>query len=353
MPRGFQNKRRIDLEELPPGFSDTRKDFFRFLLRKGWDLIFTLFLMSLIVFLLFYIIPSDPIAMMLGTEGSPERKAALEKILDIDKPLVERYLNSVLGLFSKDNPSLSIRFQKPVGELILPRLALSFNLAVLAFILVTLIAVPLAILSALSKHRAIDSFFSYLSDFFLAIPGFFLGIVLIIIFAFVFKQFQVGHYVPFTQGFWPHLKSLFLPALALALPKVAQAQQFYRTALLKTKEEDFIRTVKAKGASPFRLVFHHLLRNSLIPLVTSLGLIFADLITGSLIVEQVFVLPGAGRILLTAIEARDFPLAQGLILVIAAAVIIINALVDLLNALIDPRIVSPEAAVMGGEDGHV
>ncbi|MDD7401843.1 MAG: ABC transporter permease [Eubacteriales bacterium] len=321
-----------------------------FALRKVRDLVVTLALMSLLVFFLFYIIPGDPVTMILGTEASPAKRATLEDLLGLQEPAPRRYLQSVTGLFTDQNPSLSLRFQQPVRDLIGPRLALTCRMAFLAFGIVVLLVIPLGLGLALHRGSWLDRLLCGLGEFFMAVPGYFLGLVLILLFAFVFKSFTPGSYQGPEAGWGPHLASLALPCLALALPKLAQALLFFRTALAEAQDQDYVRTARSKGASRGRIVAFHLIRNALLPLVTSLGLILADLITGSLIVEQVFVLPGAGRLLLTAIEARDLPLAQALILSIATLVVVINVLVDLINAFIDPRLVSAASQAGRGED---
>ncbi len=319
-----------------------------FFLRKFRDVAATLLLMSLLVFLVFYIIPGDPITMMLGTDARPEKRAALEEELQLHQPPLLRYWHSVEGLWNHRQPSLSLRFQKPVAGLIASRLGVTMTLAILAFLIVLILCFPLAILASRRAGGWLDRLLSMGTHFFMAIPGFFLGILLILLFAFILKLVRPGYFVPLRQGFWPYLGSLFLPALAVALPKLSQAVQFLRSSLLESKNEDYVRTARSKGASEARVLFHHRLRNSLLPLVTTLGLILAELMTGSLVVEQVFVLPGIGRLLFTAIEARDLPLAQGIILTIAFIVVMINLLCDLISRLIDPRLDS--AAATGGRE---
>jgi peptide/nickel transport system permease protein len=343
MAEDKQQEKKLNNQELGPA-KLSRSDYWRFLGAKLRDLVFTLWLMSLIVFLIFYIIPGDTVTMLLGTEATPEKRAALEAELNLDQPPLERYRHSLRGLWDPDDPSISLRFRQPVRDLIAPRLGLSLGLALYGFVLIVLLSLPLSIISAWWENSWIDKLTSSLAQIFMAVPGFFLGILLILLFAFAFSSFQVGNYQPATADFWGHLQGLFLPALALALPKVAQAQQFFRAELVKAKSAPYVRTARSKGAGSWRVLFCHMFRNSLRPFVTSLGLILAELITGSLVVEQVFVLPGMGRLLFTAIETRDLPLAQGLILTIAALVILLNALVDLLNALIDPRIIAEQRA---------
>lgn len=315
-----------------------RKSFGIFLFAKLRDFLITLLLMSLLVFFIFYIVPGDPVSMIMGTEGSMEKRAALEELLGTKKPAMTRYWDSLRGLFSEETPSLSLRFQKPVKDLIAPRLGLSLELAGLSFMLCLVLAVPLAIVATRHEDSWLDRLILYCAEFFMAVPGFFMAIILILLFAFVFKNFVPGSYVPAEKSFWGHLQSLLLPAFALALPKLAQIIFFFRTALLNTKRQAFIRTAFAKGADLGRITRRHMLRNSLLPLVLSSSLVLIDMLTGSLVVEQVFVLPGVGRLLFTAIEARDLPLAQGIILSLAGLVVLVNMLADLLAAWIDPRL---------------
>lgn len=336
-----------------PGQRMRRKAFLRFLARKLRDVVATLLMMSLLVFWVFYIIPGDPVTMMLGTHATPEKKAALEAELKLDQPALTRYISSVTGLFNPHDPSLSIRFGKPVRSLIADRIGVTVTLALMAFLIILVLSFPLAILCARREGGLADRAISFTAQLFMAVPGFFLGIILILVFAFVFKIFDPGHFVPLKDGLWAHVRSLILPAFAVSLPKLSQAVQFLRTALIQGKEEDYVRTARSKGASPGRVLFVHLLRNSLLMMITTLGLILADLLTGSLVVEQVFVLPGAGRLLFTAIEARDLPLTQGIILTIACMVIFINLMSDLISRLIDPRLDSADATGGREEAGDV
>lgn len=320
--------------------------FARFFLPKFRDVLVTVLLISFLVFAVFYLIPGDPITMILGTEASAEKRVALEQELGLDRGPLEQYWRSLTGIFNKEEPSLSIRFQRPVRELLAERMGLTALLSGYAFFLIAILAFPLALLCATHENSWLDRGIGLLTQFFMAIPGFFLGIVLTLIFSWLFSSFRMLRFPGFAQGFWPALSSLTLPAIALALPRLAQAIQFLRSAIFESLQEDYVRTAKAKGSSPTRILFGHVLRNSLLPFITSLGLILAELLTGGLIVEQVFVLPGVGRLLITAIEARDLPLSQGIIMSFAILLVLINLTVDILARLIDPRLLDPN----GGQD---
>lgn len=306
--------------------------------RQGMKMLLSLFLSSLLVFFSFYALPGDPLDLMLGTEASEEKREALAAALHLDQGPMESYRRSVFGLFSQKDPVMSIRFQQPVRSLMLGRLGLSLRLAFLAFAMVLALALPLAILAVRRPQGRLDRFISGLSQFLMAIPSFFMGMLLILLFGFVFKLYRLGAYQALSSGLLAHLRSLLVPALALALPLLFRALQFLRSALLETAEADYVRTARSKGAGFWRILWVHRLRNSFLAFVTTLGVILAELITGSFLVEQIFVLPGLGRLLFTAIEARDLPLAQGIILSLAGLVILINGLADQLNAWIDPRL---------------
>lgn len=309
-----------------------------YLARKSRDMLATLLLMSLIVFLVFELIPGDPIQMILGTQGTPEKRTLLEQELHLNEAPTQRYIRSVKGLFSKADPSRSLRFRQPVRQLIGQRLQLTITLALTAFGLVILLSLPMALWCAHRPGSWLDRGMSSLSQVLMAIPGFFLGILLILLTSGLLKTFTRVNYVPPQEGLFASVRSLFLPALAVALPRLAWGIQFLRTSILEQKQKDYVRTARAFGANSQRVLTHHILRNSLLPYLTSMGLILADLLTGSLIVEQVFVLPGSGRLLLTAIESRDFPLAQGIILTLSFLVVLVGWLTDLVARWVDPRL---------------
>ena len=205
-------------------------------------------------------------------------------------------------------------------------------------LLAILVGVPLAVISARRPGGIIDTLINIVTQVGLAIPSFFSAILLTLFLAVAFRNFGGVIYRPISDGLFVSMRSLFVPAVAVAIPRVAWVVQFLRQALIEQKNHDYVRTARGKGLRPYQILTNHMLRNALVPLVTTMGIIIAELLAGSIVVEQVYNLPGLGRLLVTAIEARDFPLTQGIVLVIATAVVVIGFLVDIVNQAIDPRL---------------
>lgn len=305
--------------------------------RRFFKLFVLLFVISILLFSAFRFLPGDPAQAMLGLSASPEKVEELREKMGLNDPLHEQYLNSLTGLFSKTDPLLSYRFKKPVTSLIKDRLSLSFALTIYSFLLILLISIPLALIAAYYPEKKIDYTISVLNRVFQSIPPFFLAMLLTIFTAKVFNVFQKQFY-PHDGDFLIKLKALTLPALSIALPRLAQAFQFLRDALIEQWKKDYVWTARSQGAHEKRILLKQLLPNALVPFVTATGLVLADLLTASLVVEQVFKLPGLGRLMATAVSQRDFPLAQGLLLFFSFIIIVLNRLVDLLNRLVDPRL---------------
>ncbi|NLM18870.1 MAG: ABC transporter permease [Clostridiaceae bacterium] len=306
----------------------------QYILKKTGQMLITLLLIILIVFIMFELIPGNPARIMLGMNASQEQVAALELELGIREPLPLKIKNYFVGLMQGDL-GRSIRFDKPVGELISEAAPVTFSLAIYAFILIVALAVPLALLAARKQGSFLDNSIRFVTETTLAIPPFFLAIILMLIFRTTQLGLSSGQGNLASPGF---LRKFLMPSLAIALSRVAMALEFLRDAIIEQKKMFYTRAAVGKGASKSRIMFFHIFRNSLVPFVTVLGLILAEVFGGSIIVEQVFLLPGLGRLLVTAVEARDFPLTQGIIILLAIVVIIVNFLVDFINQFIDPRI---------------
>lgn len=300
-------------------------------------MVVTLLIIVVAVFLMFYVIPGSPARIMLGMDAPQEKVELLEEELGLNDPLPVRFVRYLGGLL-KGNPGNSVRFGEPVGDMIAQRLPVTLTLAFLSFAMVLLIALPLGILAAHKPGGPVDTAIHIISEVHLAIPAFFMAILLRLVAAAVWPALGNAAYVPPEESGSDFLFAMILPALAIALPRVALVVQFLRDALVEQKGMDYVRTAKSKGASKRRILFGHVLRNSLVPVVTTLGLVLAEVIGGSVIIEQVFMLPGVGRLLVTAVESRDFPLTQGIVLFIACGVVLLSFLVDLLNQVIDPRL---------------
>ncbi|NLJ70667.1 MAG: ABC transporter permease [Clostridiaceae bacterium] len=310
----------------------------RYLLKKAGQMLITLLLIVLIVFIMFELIPGSPARIMLGMNASQEQVAALESELGIHEPLPLKINKYFVGLLQGDLGH-SIHFDKSVGELINEAAPVTFSLAMYAFVLIIVLSVPLALLAARKQGSFLDNSIRFVTETTLAIPPFFMAIILMLIFRTTQLGLSSGRGNLESLGF---LRKFFMPALAIALSRVAMALEFLRDAIIEQKKLFYTRAAVGKGATKSRILFFHIFRNSLVPYVTALGLILAEVFGGSIIIEQVFLLPGLGRLLVTAVEARDFPLTQGIIILIATVVIIVNFLVDFINQFIDPRLRSSD-----------
>lgn len=308
-----------------------------YIIRRILLFIVTIGLVSLITFAVFQVMPGDPIRIMLGPEADEAQIATLEAQLGLDQPLHTQYFDWVGGLFTGDMGQ-SIRFSKPVSELIMDRLPVTISLAIMTLIIVVVVAIPLGIFVAQRQNKLSDVVFSTVTQLGMAIPSFWLGMLLILYLGMNFDFFSVSGYVPWTESITGALGSLLLPALTIAIPQIAVKFRYVRNAILEQLRLDYVRTLRSKGIKEKMVLYKHVLRNSMIPILTIFGLITAEVIAGTIIVEQVFGLPGVGKLLISSISYRDFPLVQGIVMYITLAVVFINFLVDILYSILDPRI---------------
>jgi peptide/nickel transport system permease protein len=311
----------------------------RLLLHRLTDLAVVLLGVSVIVFLMIRFIPGDAVAIMLGanTEVTPERVAELRARIGLDRPLVEQYLHWA-GAALRGDLGTSLWTGRPVAGEILTHLGPTLELTVLALILGAGLAVPLGCLMAQTRGRRADVLMRVGAIAGLTIPSFWLGIVLILALSQLAPGFASLGYVPFAQDPVGNLQRMVLPAVALGLPILANLSRLVRSAMLDALGQDYIRTARAKGAREGVVVFKHALRNALIPFVTSVGIMTGYLLGGAIVVEQVFAIPGLGRLILGAIAERNYPLIQATILVVTVGFVLVNFLVDLLYVVIDPRV---------------
>ena len=307
-----------------------------YLARRLGALIATLLAASLVVFIVLEVLPGDPALLMLGTEAQEDTLAALRRQMGLDRPPVERYVLWIAGLLSGDLGT-SHTYGVPVAKLIADRLAVTGPLAGLAVMLSTLVAIPLGMLAAARHNRAGDYGVMAFSQIGMAIPNFFFGIMLILVFAVDLGWFDAGGFPGWRDDWAAGLRALLLPALALALPEAAILARVARSAVLETLREDYVRTARAKGLAQGSVLWRHVLRNALIPIATIVGLQFAFLLAGAIIIENVFTLPGLGRLILQAIHQRDLIIIKDVVVLLAAMVVAVNFLVDVLYAGIDPR----------------
>ncbi len=297
----------------------------------------TLLLISLLAFLAFQIIPADPVTKLLGTDYTPERAAALRHELGLDRNVLVRYLDWLAGFVTGDL-GVSYSYGMPVSEVMAGKGAVTASLSVMAWLLVIAISIPLGITLARWQGRRLDRVFVAMNQVFMAIPPFFLGILFTYVFGMVLKLFVPGGFVQPEEGLGGFFGYLFFPALAIALPKAAMVTKLLRSSILNQMGQDYVRTAYSRGNSRWSVIRTHVLRNAVLPVVTFVSMTLADIVAGSIIVEQVFALPGLGRLLLASISNRDYPVVQCIVVIIAAVVVFMNYLADVVTQYIDPRI---------------
>ncbi len=300
----------------------------------------TLLAASIVVFAVLEILPGDPAQLMLGTTATPDAVAALREQLGLSQPILWRYLNWLGGLLTLDF-GRSYTYSVPVIDLIIERIGVSLPLAIISLFLSTAIAIPVGLFAAARRGRAADAISMGLSQFGVAVPNFWFALILIYVFAVWLRLVPAGGFPGWSAGIRPALTALILPAFALALPQAAILARVTRQALLEVLGEDYIRTARAKGMPWRHVLWRHALRNAMIPVLTILGLQFAFLLAGTIIIENVFYLPGLGRLIFQAITQRDLIVVEGVVMLLVAAVVIVNLLVDLSYAIVDPRLRAP------------
>ena len=311
----------------------------RVLLARLLDLVVVLFGVSIIVFLMIRLIPGDAVAIMLGanTEITPERMAELKSRVGLDRPIVEQYLLWA-GAALRGDFGTSLWTGHPVATEIMTHLWPTLELTLLSLVIGAVLAVPVGCLMAQTRGGAADVAMRVGAIAGLTIPSFWLGIVLILLLSSFAPSFASLGYVPFSEDPVGNLQRMLLPSFALALPILANLSRLVRSAMLDALGQDYIRTARAKGLSEGRVVYKHALRNALIPFLTSVGIMTGYLLGGAIVVEQVFAIPGLGRLILGAIAERNYPVIQATILVVTAGFVLVNFLVDFLYMIVDPRV---------------
>jgi len=295
---------------------------------------------SLVVFAVIEVVPGDPAAYMLGMNASPEAVAALRAELGLDMGPVARYVAWTTGMLRGDF-GVSYTYRTPVAGMIADRLWISLPLALYALALSTLIAFPVGVWAAARRGAAVDAGVMGATQLGVAVPNFWFAMLLVLVFAVNLRWFSAGGFPGWEAGPLAAIKALTLPAIALALPQASILARVMRSALLDTLDEDFIRTARAKGLSRGQALRRHALRNALIPVLTIIGLQFSFLLAGAIIIENVFFLPGLGRLVFQAISQRDLIVVESVVMLLVFAVILVTFVVDLAYAAVDPRLRRP------------
>ena len=297
----------------------------------------TLLLVTLLAFIAFSIIPGDPTDAILGLNATEEQIAALRAQLGLDLPLWQRYLHWLGGLFTGDL-GISYNFDMPVADLLSICIVPTLTLALMALVLIIVISIPLGLFAARHEGSAIDKILTVSNQIFMSIPNFVIGIGLVFLFGLVIRIFSPGAYVKPQDNLLKYLWYMLFPSLAVALPKSAMTVKMLRSSILSELKSDYVRTAYSKGNSRASALRRHVLRNAMIPVVTFLANTIAELVAGSIVVEQVFTVPGLGQMLISSIGNRDYPVVQAIIVLVAFVVVLCNFLADLLYRVMDPRL---------------
>lgn len=309
----------------------------KYFVKKVVSMAVTLLVVAFLVFLAFAVIPGDPATSRLGTEATPARVEALREEMGLNKPLPVRFGLWLNGFFKGDLGS-SYSYNMPVKDMIRDKLPVTLTLTFMAFVMMIAAAVPVGLYTAWHNGGKADHIISVVNQVIMAVPPFFSGIMITYVFGLLLHLFTPGGYISYQTSVPGFIGYLFFPAAAIALPKAAMAAKLLKSSMVKESVQDYARTAYSRGNSTGQVMYRHLLKNALVPVVTFLGMALADMIAGSIIVEQVFGVPGLGRILLSSISNRDYPVVQAVIVCVAFLVIAINFLVDFIYHKIDPRI---------------
>ena len=309
----------------------------KFILKKIGTLIITLVIISFLSFLAFSLIPGDAAVASLGMDADEAAIEALREELGLNRPIYIQYGDWLFSALQGDFGE-STQYHLPVRDLVSQRLPATVTLALYSMGMILVVSFPLGLLGTRRPNGVLDTSLTVLSQIGMAIPQFFLGILLIFFFGIVLSWFTVGGYVSYKEDLGGFLSFLILPAVAVAVPKCATMTRYIRNAVVAQKKMDYVRTARGKGNPEHRILLHHVLINVMMPVVTMLAMMAADVLAGSIVVEQVFNIPGLGRLLITSISNRDYPVVQAIVLYMAAAVVIMNTVADVAYQRLDPRV---------------
>ena len=300
-------------------------------------LLLTMVIVSLLAFVAFDLISGDPATAMLGTEATPEKVAALREQLGLNRPLMVRYGEWLLGFFTGDL-GVSYSYRQPVWDLIAPKVLVTLCLSGLTFVLIVAVSIPLGLRSARSSGGILDGVRTLVNQLCMAVPPFFTGILLSWLFSTLLRWFVHGQFPGLDKDLGGSLKYLFFAALALAIPRIAMTVRMLRSTVQGEMRKDYVRTAISRGNDRGGVLYRHVLKNALVPVVTFLAQTMAEIVASSIVVEQVFAIPGLGRMLVTSISNRDYPTVQAIVVILAFWVVLAGTVADLINQRIDPRL---------------
>ena len=300
-------------------------------------LLLTMVIVSLLAFVAFDLISGAPATAMLGTEATPEKVAALQEELGLNRPLPVRYGEWLLGFFT-GTLGISYNYNQPVWDLIAPKALVTLCLSLMSFLLIVAVSIPLGVRSVRQNGRVRDAVRTVVNQLCMAVPAFFIGILLSWLFSTILRWFVHGSFPSMKEDFAGAMKYLFFAALAISIPRIAMTVRMLRSTILSEMQKDYVRTAISRGNDRGGVLRRHVLKNALVPVVTFLAQTMAEIVAGSIVVEQVFGIPGLGRMLVTSISNRDYPTVQAIVVILAFWVVLAGTVADLLNQRIDPRL---------------
>ena len=309
----------------------------RYFVKKFFSMAATLFLVSFLVFAAFEVIPGDVAVSMLGTNATESTVAALREELGLNRPFLTRFFEWIGSCLSGDFGE-SYSYHMPVWEMISEKIPITMTMALMSFLITVAVSIPLGVYLAKHAGSKVDKGMYMTNQVVMAVPSFFMGIIFTYFFGLVLRWFVPGGFVPYDKSMTGFLGYLIFPSIAIALPKIAMTVKLLRSSILTESKKDYVRTAYSRGNNTTEVLYRHVLKNAMIPVITFLGMTFTDMVAGSIVVEQVFNIPGLGRILLTSISNRDYPVVEIIILFIALLIMVVNFAVDILYRYLDPRI---------------
>ncbi len=308
-----------------------------YILKRVLSLIPVLFVVSVAIFLIVHITPGEPAAVILGLEATEDQVQELREEMGLNLPIYEQYFNWVTDVIHGDLGN-SYFMKEPVTEAIMKHLEPTLSLAILGEIVALILAIPVGIIAAYRRGSAIDQSLMVISLLGMAVPSFLLGLLLMLLVGVHLQWLPVAGYEPIQEGLWEHIKYLILPAISLGAIQAALVARMTRSSMLEVLNTNFIKTARSKGVKEYKVVIKHALRNAFLPILTVIGQSFGTLVTGAVVVETIFNLPGIGQLIINSIERRDFAVIQGVVLFVTLVYVLINLIVDLLYGVIDPRV---------------
>lgn len=308
-----------------------------YILKRIFSLIPVLFVVSIAIFMIVHLTPGEPAAVMLGLEATKKQIEALQEQMGLNLPIYQQYVNWMMSVFHGDLGT-SYFMKEPVTQAILTHLGPTLSLAILAEMVALIMAIPIGIIAAYRRGSFIDQSLMVTSLLGMAVPSFLLGLLLMLFFCVYLQWLPVAGYQPISTGLWNHFQYLLLPAISLGAIQAALFARMTRSSMLEVLNSNFIKTARSKGVKESRVVYKHALRNAFLPILTVIGQSFGGLVTGAVVVETIFNIPGLGQLIINSIQRRDFPVIQGVVLFVTLIYVIINLIVDLLYGVVDPRV---------------